>query len=99
MPHLASVSIHSNLGFESFLLGNHCRAFSRHCSRLGLQSKGGPKRNAKAQVIGVDNEPIPGLYSAGDLGSIWGSIYQGSSNIAECLVFGRIAARQALKNH
>ena len=93
MPHLASPSIHLNLGFESFLLGNHCRAFSRHCSRLGLQSKGGPKRKAKAQVIGVDNEPIPGLYSAGELGSIWGS------NIAECLVFGRIAARQALKNH
>ncbi len=63
-----------------------------------LNTQGGPKRNAKAQVIGVDNEPIPGLYSAGELGSIWGTIYQGSSNIAECLVFGRIAARQALKN-
>jgi succinate dehydrogenase/fumarate reductase flavoprotein subunit len=64
-----------------------------------LNTQGGPKRNEKAQVIGVDNEPILGLYSAGELGSIWGTIYQGSSNIAECLVFGRIAARQTLKNH
>ena len=62
-----------------------------------LNTQGGPKRNARAQVLDVNDQPISGLYSAGELGSIWGTIYQGSSNIAECLVFGRIAAREALR--
>lgn len=57
-----------------------------------LNTQGGPKRNASAQVVDVFDRPIPRLYSAGELGSIWGTIYQGSSNIAECLVFGKIAA-------
>ena len=57
--------------------------------------QGGPKRNINAQVLNALDEPIPHLFCAGELGSIWGTIYQGSSNIAECLVFGRIAGRQA----
>jgi hypothetical protein len=31
-------------------------------------------------VIGVDNEPIPSLYSAGELGSFWGTIFEQPSN-------------------
>ena len=64
-----------------------------------LNTQGGPKRNARAQVVDVNDKPIPGLYSAGELGSIWGTVYQGSSNIAECLIFGMIAAREALKDN
>lgn len=60
-----------------------------------LNTQGGPKRNINAQVLNALDEPIPHLFCAGELGSIWGTIYQGSSNIAECLVFGRIAGRQA----
>ncbi len=60
-----------------------------------LNTQGGPKRDAKARVLDVYNRPIPRLYVAGELGSIWGSIYQGSSNVCEALVYGRIAGESA----
>ncbi len=62
-----------------------------------LNTQGGPRRNFKAQVLYPDGSPIPGLYSAGELGSLVGFLYQGSGNIGECLVFGRIAGREAAK--
>lgn len=62
-----------------------------------LNTQGGPRRNQDAQLINALGKPIPRLYGAGELGSIWGTIYQGSSNIAECLVFGRIAGRSTAK--
>jgi len=61
----------------------------------GPNTLGGPKRNAKGQVLRVDNTPLPRLYSAGELGSIFGMLYQGGCNIAECIVFGRIAGANA----
>lgn len=60
-----------------------------------LNTDGGPKRSAKAEVIDVDGEPIPGLYSAGEFGSVTGACYQGGQNISESGVFGRIAAHSA----
>ena len=60
-----------------------------------LNTQGGPKRDAKARVMDVYNRPIPRLYVAGELGSIWGSIYQGSSNVCEALVYGLIAGESA----
>lgn len=62
-----------------------------------LNTQGGPKRNAKAQVVDPYGEPIPHLYSAGEIGSMWGLIYQGAGNIGECLVFGRIAGTNAAR--
>jgi succinate dehydrogenase/fumarate reductase flavoprotein subunit len=58
-----------------------------------INTQGGPRRNIKAQVLDAFGDPIQRLYSAGELGSMWGLIYQGSGNIAECMVFGRIAGR------
>lgn len=60
-----------------------------------LNTQGGPRRNAQAQVLYPHGQPIPGLYSAGELGSIFGLLYQGSGNLGECLAFGRIAGGQA----
>lgn len=60
-----------------------------------LNTQGGPKHNAMAQVLDAFGEPIPNLYSAGEFGSMWGLLYQGSGNIGECLVFGRIAGKNA----
>ena len=37
---------------------------------LILNTQGGPRRNKDAQVMGADGEPIPHLYSAGELGSM-----------------------------
>ena len=35
-----------------------------------LNTDGGPRRNEKAQILDVDGEPIPNLYSSGEFGSI-----------------------------
>ena len=60
-----------------------------------LNTQGGPRRNAKGQVLTPFKKPIPRLYSAGELGSMWGHIYQGACNNSEACVFGRIAGRTA----
>ena len=60
-----------------------------------INTQGGPRRDKQARVIDVDGKPIPRLYAAGELGSIWGFMYQGANNVSECLVFGRIAGRNA----
>lgn len=56
---------------------------------------GGPRRNARAQVIDVFGKPIPRLYSAGELGSLYVQYPQGGANVGECFAFGRIAGRNA----
>ena len=58
-----------------------------------LNTQGGPRRNEHGQVVRPGGEPIPRLYSAGELGSIYSNLYQGTGNIGECLVFGRISGR------
>jgi succinate dehydrogenase/fumarate reductase flavoprotein subunit len=60
-----------------------------------LNTQGGPKRNVKAQIVDPDDRPIPRLYSAGELGSMYSYLYNGGGNIGECLAFGRIAGRNA----
>ncbi|WP_454689176.1 FAD-dependent oxidoreductase [Achromobacter aloeverae] len=61
-----------------------------------LNTQGGPRRNEKAQIVQPDGTPIPRLYSAGELGSIYSYLYQGTGNIGECLAFGRVAANRAV---
>jgi succinate dehydrogenase/fumarate reductase flavoprotein subunit len=61
-----------------------------------LNTQGGPRRNERAQIVRPDGTPIPRLYSAGELGSIYSNLYQGTGNIGECLAFGRISARNAV---
>jgi succinate dehydrogenase/fumarate reductase flavoprotein subunit len=60
-----------------------------------LNTQGGPRRNEKGQIVRPDGSPIARLYSAGELGSIYGYLYQGTGNIGECLAFGRVAGRNA----
>lgn len=57
---------------------------------------GGGKRNAKSQVLDHHGKPIKRLYEAGELGSTFGNLYQNGSFLTECIVFGRIAARNVL---
>ncbi len=58
-----------------------------------LNTQGGPRRNQLGQVLNPFKKPIARLYSAGELGSMWGHIYQGACNNSEACVFGRIAGR------
>lgn len=60
-----------------------------------FNTMGGPRRNKYAQVIGVDGMPIDGLFSAGELGSIFCDMYNGSGNLGETMVFGRLAGQNA----
>jgi len=64
----------------------------------GSNTLGGPRRNSRAQVLHPFGAPIPGLYAAGECGSVFGLLYPaGGGNLAECIAFGRIAAENAVK--
>ena len=69
--------------------------YSVELSPSMLNTQGGPRRNEKGQIVRPDGTPVPRLYSAGELGSIYSYLYQGTGNIGECLVFGRISGRNA----
>jgi len=62
-----------------------------------LNTQGGPRRNAKSQILDTGGKPIPRLYVAGECGSVCGMIYQSSENMAECFVFGQVVAENAVK--
>jgi len=64
----------------------------------GSNTLGGPRRNGRAQVLNPFGESIPGLYAAGECGSVFGMLYPaGGGNLAECIAFGRIAAENAVR--
>jgi len=57
---------------------------------------GGVQINAKAEVIDLTQKPIRGFYAAGEVtGGVHGACRLGSCAITDCLVFGRIAGRNA----
>jgi succinate dehydrogenase/fumarate reductase flavoprotein subunit len=60
-----------------------------------LNTQGGPRRNERGQILNVWQKPIPRLYGAGELGSIWGFLYQSGGNLRECLALGRMVGRNA----
>lgn len=62
-----------------------------------LNTQGGPRHSAKAEVINTEDMPIPGLFSGGELGSIFPDMYNGGGNLGETMVFGRIAGENAAK--
>jgi len=55
----------------------------------------GPIRNGQGQVCDPNYEPIPRLYSAGELGSIRGSVLDTVSHNGELIVFGQISGHNA----
>ena len=62
-----------------------------------LGTKGGPRVDANANVLGHDGAPIPGLYAIGNaMGSPMGMTYGGAGGtIAPGMVFGFLAGRHA----
>ena len=63
-----------------------------------INTQGGPTRNIECEVLDPRGNAIPRLYSAGELGSFYSSIYQGAGNLAECMVTGWKAAEKILAN-
>lgn len=61
---------------------------------------GGPKINARAQVMTNEDRPIQGLYAAGNAaGGLFFGNYIGGSQLGGATVFGRIAARELARGH
>ncbi len=59
---------------------------------------GGLEINEHAQVMSVRGTPIKGLYAAGEAtGGVHGMVRLGTVAVADCMIFGRIAARDAFK--
>ncbi len=58
-------------------------------------TQGGPVHDARQRIIDVYGDPIPRLYAAGELGSVFGHLYMSGGNLAECFIGGRIAGQEA----
>jgi succinate dehydrogenase/fumarate reductase flavoprotein subunit len=58
-------------------------------------TQGGPRRNKYCQVLNPKGEPIPRLYSNGELGSLYSHAYNGGGNIGEAMAFGRVLGEHA----
>ena len=60
---------------------------------------GGIKTDVDCRVLDVRLEPIPGFYAAGEVtGGVHGACRLGNCAVADCLVNGRIAGRNAAAN-
>ncbi len=62
----------------------------------GPNTEGGLIKNAKSQVIDFFGKPIPRLYAAGEVASAWNFLYQAGGNLAECVICGRSAGKNAV---
>jgi succinate dehydrogenase/fumarate reductase flavoprotein subunit len=61
----------------------------------GPNTKGGLRADAQRHVLDWDDQPIPRLYAAGEICSVFQFVYQGGGNLAEGIAFGRVAGRNA----
>lgn len=70
-------------------------AWRIHPGALG--TKGGPRVDPEGRVLDLDDNPLPGLYAAGNvMGSPFGMTYGGpGGTLAPAMVFGFLSARHA----
>jgi len=61
----------------------------------GPNTKGGVDANAKREVLDWEGNPIPRLYTAGEISSVFKFTYQAGGNLTECIVCGRVAGKNA----
>ncbi len=59
----------------------------------GPNTGGGLYANADRQVLDWEGKPVPHLFAAGEIASVFK--YVGSAHLSECIVFGRIAGMNA----
>lgn len=57
---------------------------------------GGARRNIESEVLDHHGQPIPRLYEAGELGSMFSNLYQNGSYLTEAMISGRAAGRNAV---
>ncbi|XQW86497.1 FAD-dependent oxidoreductase [Thalassotalea piscium] len=59
---------------------------------------GGARRNIESEVLGHHEQPIPRLYEAGELGSMFSQLYQNGSYLTEAMISGRAAGKNTVKS-
>ena len=70
--------------------------YAIECFPECLNTQGGMTRNTKSQVLDIEGNVIPRLYSAGENGDIWTWVYQCMSNVGGgCYAYGRVAGENA----
>lgn len=58
-----------------------------------INTQGGPKRTANCEIVDLNDNPIPRLYGAGEMGCEYPYIYNVGGNVSEAISSGRRAAR------
>jgi succinate dehydrogenase/fumarate reductase flavoprotein subunit len=97
--------------YNGYCAAGHDAEFQREVGTMGPVSKppfyaiplypggpnttGGLRSNGRREVLDWDDAPIPRLYTAGEISSVFQFVYQGGGNLAEGITFGRIAGRNA----
>jgi succinate dehydrogenase/fumarate reductase flavoprotein subunit len=61
----------------------------------GPNTKGGLAFNVNREVLDWEGKPIPRLFAAGEIASCFKHVYQSGGNLAEGIIFGRIAGMNA----
>ena len=59
-------------------------------------TQGGPTHDERQRVLRPDGSPIPRLFAAGEMGSLFGHLYLSGGNIAECFWGGWVAGTEVL---
>jgi succinate dehydrogenase/fumarate reductase flavoprotein subunit len=62
-------------------------------------TQGGPAHDEAQRVLDAFGDPIPGLFEASEIGSVFVHIYLSGGNMAECFLGGRIACRNAATHY
>lgn len=59
----------------------------------GPNTKGGVDADAMRRVLDWESKPIPRLFTAGEISSVFKYTYQAGGNLTECIVCGRVAGK------
>jgi succinate dehydrogenase/fumarate reductase flavoprotein subunit len=62
-----------------------------------MSTSGGARRNIESEVLDPRGRPIPRLYEAGELGSMFSDLYQNGSYLTEAMISGRAAGGNAVR--
>jgi len=69
--------------------------FAMEAWPLVTNTQGGPEHDEHQRVLNYKGQQVPHLFAAGELGSMFGHLYELGGNLGECFSSGRIAGMHA----